>query len=245
MAGVTDLLATARRVYEEEGVAPLFLRTAAFAVRWLVRYESFYVFQYDRDAFARLREEDFLPTTDNALPRVLSTSQEADELEAQGFRFYERVPHARRRLDAGARAFCVFVGQELGCVAWLCTTQQAKDSLGEPPVRVDFHNNEAWVGGFWTDPSYRRMRLHSYNIYRILDCPFREGILMERYVVQKRNRAALRAESRAAPTVYAEGRLLKVLWWKRWKERPIGADVEPVQSQYAGEDSTSRPLTIE
>ena len=45
---------------------------------------------------------------------------------------HSSVPNARQRLDRGAMAFCIFVGQELGGVGWLILSKEAHDTQGEP-----------------------------------------------------------------------------------------------------------------
>jgi hypothetical protein len=84
-----------------------------------------------------------MPKIDDFALKIVSTNEEADELEAQGLEFRSQVLNARKRLDKGAIAFCIFVGKELANVSWVAMTLEAKNSLGQPPFRVDFSNNEA------------------------------------------------------------------------------------------------------
>jgi len=216
-----ELFRRAASIHRTEGLLPLTKRATAYAVRRLFRYETYYLYEGDSSTYKRFSDTDFVPKVDGLSFRVVHTNEEADELEAQGFQFGEHAGDARSKLNNGAIAFCVFVGHELANVGWLCTTQQAKDSLDEPPVRVDFSNGETWTGGFSTNPRYRRMGLHTYCILEMIEYWLQKGIVKSKWAVAKRNFAALTAESKIGSVIYGEGRLIKVLWWKSWKERPL------------------------
>jgi len=205
-------------IYQTEGPLPLVKQATAYAVRRLFRYETYYLYESDSSTYRRSIDTDFVLKVDGLSFRVIQTNEEADELEAQGFQFREHAGDARRKLNNGAIAFCVFVGHELGNMGWLCTTKQAKDSLNEPPPEVDFSKGEAWAGGAWTNPKYRRMGLHTYCGLKRDEWWLQKGIVKSKWAVAKTNVASLTAESRTGSVIYGEGRLIKVLWWKSWRE---------------------------
>jgi len=198
-------------------------RGLASAAACLFKYQTYYVYLNDGSSFPRHRHADFVPRVPNTSLKIVSTNEEADGLEAEGFEFRRYVEDATRRLDAGAIAFCVFVGGQLGTVGWFCTTQRAKDSLNEPPVKMDFSDNEGWVGGFWTNPEYRGMGLHTYNSFKMIEYWLENKVVArDRYIIARKNAPALTADAKFGNIRYAEGRVLKILWWKSWKERPLG-----------------------
>ncbi len=141
-------------------------------------------------------------------------------MEAEGFEFRSKVPNAKKRLDKGAMAFCIFVGKELGSVGWAATTQEAKDSLSEPPFVVGFSNNEACVGGLWTNPKYRRMGLRRYGSAKRRRFMLEKGIVRHRGAIPKWNIASQRSVT-FAPDIHGEGRYFRFLWWQSWKEKPL------------------------
>lgn len=221
MEKASALISKARQVHRTQGLAHLLRRGLAFAFRQFFAYDTYYLYEDDGSGYRRLRESDVLPRVEGVSFRVIRTNEEAAALESRGFIFRECIPDARERLAKGAIAFCTFVGSDLATVTWLATTQQAQDSLNEPPVKVDFARNEAWCGGSWTNPRYRRARLHTYNSYWMIDYCYSNGVVRDRYAIAKRNAAALGADDGFGNTRYGEGRLLKLLWWRSWNERPL------------------------
>ena len=65
------------------------------------------------------------------------------------------------------------------------------------------------------------MGLRAYNRFKRLEYLRAHGIRTLRSAIGKGNVAAQRGHSKAAPRTRAEGRFLKVMWWKWWKEIPV------------------------
>ena len=221
MNRLTELLRRAALIYQTEGLLPLAKRATAYAAGRLFKYEIYYLYENDGSTYRMRSDADFVPEVEGLSFRVVHTNEEADGLEAKGVQFREHAGDARSKLNKGAIAFCVFVGHELANIGWLCTTQQAKDSLKEVPAGVDFSNGEAWAGGSWTNPKYRRMGLYRYSSLKMVEYWLQKGIVKNKWAVAKRNVAALTAESKTGNLRYGEGRLIKVLWWKSWKEKRL------------------------
>ena len=221
MNRLTELFRSAKGIYQAEGFLPLAKRATAFAAGGLFKYETHYLYENDGSTYSRRSDADFVPRVDGLTFRMIRTNEEADALEAQGFQFRKYVVDTRSKLNKGAIAFCLFIGHELANIGWLCTTQQAKDSLNEPPANVDFSKNEAWAGGSWTNPKYRRLGLYRYTSLKQVEYWLQRGIVKDKWAVARRNVAPLTAESKTGNVRYAEGRLVKVLWWKWWKEKPL------------------------
>ncbi len=241
MNRLTELARRATLVYRTEGLPALTRRAATYAAGGLFRYETYYLYENDGSRHGTGSDTDFVPRVAGLSFRLVCSNEEADVLEAEGFRFTEDVGDTRRRLNEGAVAFCLFVGHELVNIGWLCTTQQAKDSLNEPPARVDFANGEAWAGGSWTSSEYRRMGLYRYNSLKMVEYWLQKGIVKDKWAIAKRNVASLTAESSTGNVRYAEARYLRVLWWKSWKEKPLPA-AEPVigRDETKAQDATGQ-----
>ncbi len=211
----------AKHIYRTEGLLTLAKRAAAFVPARLFRYKSYYLYENNGSAERMRRDAAFVPSVDGVTFAVIRTNEEADALEAQGFHFREYAVDTESRLDRGAIAFCIFVGYELGNMTWLCTTEEAQHSLKEPPARVDFANGEVWQGGAWTNPEYRRMGLYRHIWLKEGEFYRQNKITKGRWAVAKRNVKALAAQSKAGNHRYGEGRLIKVLWWTWWSEKPL------------------------
>ena len=208
-------------IYETERLLPLVRRASAYALGRLFRYETYYLYQANSGTYSRRSDIGFMPEVDGLSFRIVHTNEEADALEAEGFQFRRYAGDTRRRLNSGAMAFCVFVGHELGYIGWLCTTEQARGLLNGPPARVDFSKGEVWHGGAWANPEYRRMGLYRYIWLKEGEYYRRNKIPRGRWAVAKRNVKALAAQSKAGNRRYGEGRLIKVLWWTWWREKPL------------------------
>ena len=217
------LLRRAKQICRTEGLIPLVRRGFTFVVRRFFLYESCYLTQNDlsivgNEANVLRSMPDF---TVNPTFKIVATNQEADELEAEGLEFRPRAVNARERLDKGAIAFCLFVGQELASILWVGMTQRAKDALKEPPYQVDFSKGEVCLGDQWTSPKYRGMGLAPYVDFKAAQFVDERGKVSERSVGRTSNIPSKRAYTKLGPNIRAEARYLKILWWKSWKEKPL------------------------
>jgi len=240
MYRLSTLFDRARQIHQTEGLMSLLKRGPAFLSYCFFEHRAYYIYVNYLEDLPELHEVDFLPRIDNLTVKLVSSNEEADGLEAEGLKFRSLVPHAREALERGATACCIFVGHELVHIGWVATTQQAKDSLNEPPFRVDFSRNQSCSGGVWTSPEYRRAGLFSYSQFKRYEFLRGKGIAANFTAVAKTNVAAQVAYGRPAPTPCAEGRYLRVLWWKSWKEKPLPA-LEPAigQDEKKLQDATS------
>jgi len=124
-------------------------------------------------------------------------------------------------LDKGALMFCIFIGKELACIHWAATTREAMDSLIKVHYKVDLQNNEAYLGWSETTPKYRHLGLSQYLISEKLKFFTAMGKTTGKWTVVKGNRAPQRLTIKIGGRIYGEGRYLKILWWKSWKEKPV------------------------
>ena len=222
---LTSLFSRAKQIYQNEGVESLVRRGFAFMLYPLFEYRAYYLTGYNLENLRQLNEADFMPRVDDLTIRIVTSNQEADALEADGLEFASASGDfsfdMRRALDSGAIAFCTYVGKELAAIGWVALTKQAMDSLNERPMRVDFSKGESFTGNIWTNPKYRRMGLRLYRTYKKREFLADKGIKITLGYAAKRNVGAVRGIVRIDSTVYGEGRYLRILWWKSWKEKPL------------------------
>ena len=221
MSIVTDLLRRAKRILQTEGLVPLVRQAAAFAVQRCFIYKVYYLDESSVEHFQNLSEADFMPKIASFTLKIVSTNEEADELEAEGLEFRSLGFNARDALDKGAIALYVFVGKELANVSWIAMTEEAKLGLRELPYRVDFSCNEACQVGMWTAPKYRGMRFARYASVEARRLLWEKGKVRMISLIVKGNQAAHRSYAILGHKTYAEARYLKILWWKFWKEKPL------------------------
>lgn len=220
MGRLKPLLSTAGRVYGTEGPRGLLRRGSRFFLRRLFEYSTYYLYARAGGYSVGMDEAGASARIDGITSRVVTSNSEADELEAQGFEFRSYVPNARERLDQGAVATCVFVGKEIGHIGWVALNQRALDSLDEPPYRVDFAKGEAVGTGAWTNPRHRGKRLRSYGASMFQSVMLENGFSVRRYAIRKSNIASVKTPVTISDPC-GEGRYLRVLWWKSWRERPL------------------------
>ena len=223
MSNVATLLARAKQIHGSEGWVSLVRRGFTFVLHQLYEYRTYYLTEYKMENSRRLNEADLMPRIRDLSFKAVNGNREADELEAEGYEFrsYATNFDARRALDMGAIAFCVFAGRQLAAMGWAALTQQAFNSLNERPIKIDFSNRDAFIGAIWTSPKYRRMGLRTYRTFKLRQYLLDRGIVMTRGPIAKDNIPALMGLAKIDITIYGEGRYLKILWWKSWKEIPL------------------------
>lgn len=206
---------------QKEGLIPFIKQGFSFLAWCFFRYQTFYLYEMTLNEASEVEPA---PRIQNFTFEIISTKQQVDDLVAEGFDFgsYSNLHTFRKRLNAGAVAFCIFVGKELASVDYVAMTEQAKNSLTQLPQAVDFLNNETYSGPSETKRKYRRMGFHDYRVSQLSLFLRQRGKTVDRYAIDKSNVAAQKAMAKFAPRIYAEGRYLKLLWWKSRKEKPIG-----------------------
>ena len=199
----------------------LLKRGLAFVAYCLYEERTYHLTVHRLEKVETMNERDLIPRTARLTLEIIASNDEADELEARGLDFRSHVRGSRRRLDGGAAAICLFIGDELAHIGWVAMSREACASLGEPPVAVDFSRGEGFRGAVWTNPRFRRLGLHAYGNYKRLEFMRDKGLAVSRGAIAKSNTVSLRTNEKSGAEVYAEGRYLRVLWWKSWRERPL------------------------
>jgi len=218
MSRVLSLLTAARFVLETQGAEALLRRGFAFVFSQLFERRVYYLYADPLEDLRNLNEADFLPKVDSFDFRIVHSNEQADELEKCGLEFRSRVLNAAHKLDGGAIALLIFVEKKPVHANWLALDERAQRALGEPPYKVDYLNHEACSTGLWTHPRYRQRGLRRYARFRMLQFLHDRGIHTKRAAIEKRNVIAQQGRREYPHGPYAEGRHLKVLWWKSWKE---------------------------
>ena len=216
MHRLAQLFGRVKHILRTEGLLSLLGQGFAFLAGCVFRYETYYLVE------RRLEEmngADFMPRIEDFTFRIVSTTQEADELVANGFEFRSSDGVRRERLDRGAIALCVFIGRELAYIGWIAMNEEAQRSISDIPLQVDFSNSEAFSGGVWTNPKYRSRGLGTYGSFKRIQFLVEKGILKSKGVVTASNATSQRVAGRLGYNIYAEARYLKLLWWKSWKEK--------------------------
>ena len=208
------LIDRAGHILKTEGLASLLRRGFRFLVGSFFCYRTFYLYETTPKNLLTVNGTDLKPKIDNFTLKIVSTNQEADRLEAEGFEFSLRRYDSKQRLNKGGIAFCFFVGRELAHIGWINMTKQTMNSR----LKVDFSNNEVCGGRASTNPKYRRMGFGQYSSLKRRQFAFSKGKTVYRSYINKWNIASQGSTDKFA-SKYGEGRYLKIMWWKFWKEK--------------------------
>ena len=222
--GIGVLFRRSKEILQREGLLPLIKRAFLFSVRSLVgfffSYGNYYIYEKTLNG---MTESEFTPKIQNPTLKILYTPMEVDELIAEGFDFssYSNIENLKERLGKGAILFCVFIGRYLAHTSWVAMSEESKRDIDILPFAVNFQS-EVCIGSAVTYPKYRRAGIYTYvysEIYRFLK---EKGWCKAKFSVKIDNIAPQKAQAKLGSGIIAEGRYLKLLWWKSWKEKTMG-----------------------
>ncbi len=232
MNNLTLKLREVKDIRETEGLISLLKRVFLRLVHTVFWHEGHTLMAQNIEEHLSLDESEFKPDIENLTLKIITSNQEADELEAEGFDFRsypttwnKDLKLYRKRLDQGAIAFCTFVGYELAAIQWGVLNQQVHDRIDVYPQKIDYGNGEACCKGAWANPKYRRLGLFRYGSYF-----HRDPYLVERGITtllsgpSHNNKLGYQLALGMGFKPYAKAHYVKLLLWKFWKEIPLQTD---------------------
>lgn len=222
MFSIKDYLNRARYLLKNEGAGTFFSK---IITSYIFINKEYYLRQH----FAGdLKEADFLPARKDFTFKLITDNKTADEWAKQtGCDFRNQILHARQRLNAGAIAFCIFVGKELACVNWLALTPKAKHIINPLPFKVDFDARQACASGAETVPKFRGEGLMAYSWFQRNEYMKRQGIEMLIGTDAVDNKAILTLQTHFPSRIVARARYIHFLFWRYWKEKPVPEGFQP------------------
>lgn len=203
---------------QEEGLLPLVMEGIQFLKSRVFEFKRYYLYEM---ALNEPMKFEPAPKIKDFVFEIVLTNQRLDELVAKGFNFGIQGIRARKKLDKGAVMFCVFIAKKLACIHWAAITREAKEMIVIVPTRVDFLNNEVYLGWSETRPEYRQLGLSEYLISEKLKLFIKMGKTTGKWTVVKSNAASNKLTVKIGARIYGEARYLNILWWKSWKEQHL------------------------
>lgn len=212
----------ARKIRQEDGPIELLKSGFLFAIRPLYERNSFYLTENPLDLTkiqSNLAKHKPRIKDEELSFKVISSNQEADDLEAEGYKFRinPKTPY-RRYFNNGLIAFCTFVGQELGAICWIILSQQTQRKCNSPPIKIDYSNHEALPRGAWSNPKYRGLGIFIYTADNRGLYLAQKGVRKLRSADNIRNKVAFSLSHAMGDTQYGKAVSLRILGWRSWKE---------------------------
>jgi hypothetical protein len=225
MLGVREYWNRGQYILRSEGAIPLLKRLFSFLFSQIFCRGEFYV----RHHFVgELNEADFRPRVKDFTFKTITSNEMANELAKEvGFDFRKRILRARRRLDAGAFAFCIFTQNQLAHISWIGFSQEAQRTINSQPYQVNYAQRQGCLGAAETDPRYRGLGLMAYACFRRHQYMKEHGITTAIGIDETDNIAIYKIHSRLPSKIYSKARYIKFLWWQYWKETPLPQDFKP------------------
>jgi len=209
------VLGRARELVRSGGLSAL---VVAAMRRYVIDSRTFFLYEHNHRAPAGTR---LVPRPEGFDDCLVEGNEAADSAAAGHSDFRDSVPGARRALDRGAVALCVYHGRDVAHVGWVATSRAARRALDRLGYEVRFDRGESWTGAAFTAPRFRNHGLLTYSCQRRFDYLLSAGFTVSRAAVATDNDASHHVTMRFEPRVYAIGRQSRILCWRRWTERPV------------------------
>lgn len=193
-------------IFHQQGFLSYFKYMAAFFARLLFVYGSCYIYENRLDGLS------IAPKLDNLTLRLISISEEFQQLLAEGFDFssYPDIQLCRKRLSRGAIAFFAFVGKELVHATWVATSRKAKGDFHPYPVE---YGHTACVGATMTTPKYRRKGINVYVHSEIFRYLREKGLSKAVIAINKDNIAAQNSQAKLGSNRWGNGYYIRLLYF--------------------------------
>ena len=228
-----SIVTRSRAIVEHDGLLTLFKSIFLFLAHRIFIYETYFLNETPLEGI-ETDPEKFLPDIPSLTYKFIQSNKEADELETRfkDFRLYHL--NARERLDSGAIAFCIFVGNEPAYICWMAMSETARQCIDKIPYAIEFTGKEAFMGGELTVLKYRRKGLKTYGVHLRNKFLKELGVTKKFSAITVRNKASLKALVGRKNFIYAKALYIKIFGWVFWKEVAISPPlpIEQLVSQY-------------
>lgn len=227
------LMERTKTIRESQGLFALMRRSISFTFEPVFWRRTFYLYANEIEASLDMNESDYKPDIDDFCFKIVTSHEETNKLEAEGFMFRywptfdnTKLRYYTKLLDEGATAFISFAGKDLAFIQWTIPTREAMNRVTYYRQKVDFSGQEMYAQGTWTNQKYRRMGLYKYNIHfnrnrYLLD----RGITVVKGTYRDQDVVGMKMVESVGSKRYAKAKVTRFLRWKFWEgEKPLGPD---------------------
>ncbi|NQT73562.1 MAG: hypothetical protein HQ553_12470 [Chloroflexi bacterium] len=217
-------------IRKELGLLKLCRRTISYVLTPIFWRRTFIIHSRQIEDHTELNENDFKPDIENWSFKNVSSHEEAEKLEAQGFMFRywptfdnKKLKYYSKLLDEGCTALCGFAGKDLAFIVWAIPSEKAIHRVKYYRHKIDFSRGERYLQGPWVNPKYQGMGLLKYSHYFNSD-PFlrNNGGKVLIGVLWDEREALIKVMNATRYKPYAKAKVTRFLWWKYWEgETPL------------------------
>ncbi len=225
MSRLEILRARFHQIRCEKGLPGLLKASVLYLISPIYERNIFYLYKYDLNADCHFNVDKPKANIQDLKFIVVSSNQEADELEKRNLKFRtcptdfnDGLKTYTKWLEEGAIACCTFAGSDFAAIMWIILSQKTQDRIKTIPLKVNYSNHEAFIRGAWVNPEYRGKGLHIYTWSKRDSFLKSRGITTLRTTVDMINKPGLSLASSVGTRIYGRGRLVKFLFWRFWKE---------------------------
>lgn len=148
--------------------------------------------------------------------KVLYSKKDLEELVKKGYTIgnYFKSAYIYKKFAKGQILFGIFINKKLIHTSWLI---HEKGIEFHPPLKIDL-DNESYVHFCITDPNYRGNGLYAYTLQKISEFLALNGKKKLKISIEKDNFSSLKGAINAGFEIKGQGKYLKILNFKHWKE---------------------------
>lgn len=184
------------------------VRIFRYLTRPFFEYQRHYLYENKLDV-----ADDLLPKIDKFSLKIISTTNEVDDLIADGFNiqsYYLGLGKLNERISKGAILFSLFVDGELAHTSWIALNKVAEEIFDHPHLTIDY-NQEAFISDSRTNPKYQRLYLYSYVYSKMFSYLKENGKSTARFAIKKNNVPPQKAQLKFRSIIYGESRYLRLV----------------------------------
>lgn len=217
-------LSRVREIQKEEGFLEVVKHCTLFFISPIYKRHMFYLRVKPVKADESLVDSHMKIDVRDLQSAMVTSNQEAEKLEKDGYKFRSYptdwnlgLTTYTRWLDEGMIAFCIFLAKDLAAINWVIRSAKTQKRVSLP-LKIDYSKGEGFARGTWVNPKYRGLGLMRYLFYNRDRCLLSLGIKYLRTADDYNNKNASGAANVLGYTNYGRARLVRIFWWKFWKE---------------------------
>jgi hypothetical protein len=224
MSRFKKLWLRARETREKRGLLALWKAGVLYLISPVFKSEEFYLFGRPVKSDYGPSEPDQEKATGDIVSFVVSSNEEADRIEKEGYKFRSSPTDWNvgqgsyaRWLDAGAIAICTFVGKEFAAINWTILSKKVQKRITYP-VKINYSDHEAITRGYWVNPKYRGQGLIKYTVRNRDEFLANIGVKITKGPILFSNMVGYRLSKSLGSKEYGRARSIRIFGWQFWKE---------------------------